>query len=73
MIIIKQAERLHKNATACFVRLQADEYDNAIETTCLSDYYYGTENCLNHRIMINYSSIDVDKVIESVNRLLSIL
>lgn len=36
MIIIKQAERLHKNAAACFVRLQADEYDNAIEITCLS-------------------------------------
>lgn len=48
-------------------------HKNGIEISCLSEYYYGTKEAFQHRIIINYSSIDGKKVQEAVYRLSSII
>ncbi|MEA4986699.1 MAG: PLP-dependent aminotransferase family protein [Anaerovorax sp.] len=53
-------------------------HNNGINISCLSDYYYGCKNNLQeknlqHKLVINYSCIDCEKVMENVHRLLSIL
>jgi len=48
-------------------------HSNGIEISCLSEYYLGYNDCFNHRIVMNYSSIDGEKVTEAVNRLLCII
>lgn len=46
---------------------------NGIKLSCLSEYYHDDVNCLYHRIIINYSSVDGEKVDESIERLLRII
>lgn len=47
--------------------------EKRIQISCLSNYYYNKENAINNVIVINYSSLEKDKINEAVKRLLSIL
>lgn len=44
-----------------------------LKISCLSDYYYREEKDSQHKIVINYSSLDEEKTEEAVNLLFSII
>lgn len=78
MVKIKEADsglhfilEINTELSDSILKERAEE--RGLKISCLSDYYYREEKDSQHKIVINYSSLDEEKTEEAVNLLFSII